>query len=219
MSSSGANTPTAATCKRIVLTGGPGAGKTAVLELARLHICEHVAVLPEAASILFRGGFPRSREAAPLKAAQRAIYSVQRELEIATAARPGLNVLLCDRGTVDGGAYWPGPDTLWSAVRTTHEAELAGYSTVIHLRTPQDDGYTTHGNPVRIEGVTEAASIDARIAELWRDHPGYHVVPSAEDFVAKAQHALVLLLGQLPRCCAKAERAHARVASTTPMLL
>lgn len=219
MTSIGANTAVAAKCKRIVLTGGPGAGKTAVLELARLHICEHVAVLPESASILFGGGFPRSREAAPLRAAQRAIYAVQHELEIANEARPGLNVLLCDRGTVDGGAYWPGPDTLWRAVGTTAEAELARYSAVVHLRTPQDESYTTNGNPVRIEGVMEAASIDARIAELWRDHPGYHVVPSAEDFVAKAHHALVLLLAQLPRCCAKAERAHARVASTTPMLL
>jgi predicted ATPase len=206
-------------CKRIVLTGGPGAGKTAVLELARLHICEHVAVLPESASILFGGGFPRSREAGPRKAAQRAIYAVQRELEIATEARPDLNVLLCDRGTVDGCAYWPGPDTLWSAVGTTAEAELARYSAVIHLRTPHDEGYTTNGNPVRIEGASEAAALDERIAELWRSHPGYHVVPSAEDFVAKAQQALVLLLTQLPRCCPKAERSHARVTSAAPMLL
>jgi predicted ATPase len=215
-----ANALSATKCKRIVLTGGPGAGKTAVLELARLHICEHVAVLPESASMLFGGGFPRSRQAGPLKAAQRAIYSVQHELEIATEAEIGLHVLLCDRGTIDGAAYWPaGTDTLWSAVGTTVEAELARYSAVIHLRTPRDEDYTTNGNPVRIEGATEAAMIDERIAELWRSHPGYHVVPSAEDFVAKAQHALVLLLAQLPRCCAKADRAHARVASTTSMLL
>ena len=34
---------------RIVLTGGPGGGKTAVLEVVRRHFCEHVVVLPEAA--------------------------------------------------------------------------------------------------------------------------------------------------------------------------
>ncbi len=45
--------------KRIALTGGPGAGKTAVLELLRKYFCKHVRVLPEAASILFGGGFPR----------------------------------------------------------------------------------------------------------------------------------------------------------------
>ena len=44
---------------RIVLTGGPGAGKTAVLELVRQHFCEHVHVLSEAASVVFGGGFPR----------------------------------------------------------------------------------------------------------------------------------------------------------------
>ena len=30
----------------VVITGGPGAGKTAVLEVARRYLCEHIAVLP-----------------------------------------------------------------------------------------------------------------------------------------------------------------------------
>ena len=33
--------------KRVVLTGGPGAGKTAVLEFMRLAFCRHVVILPE----------------------------------------------------------------------------------------------------------------------------------------------------------------------------
>jgi adenylylsulfate kinase-like enzyme len=44
--------------KLIVVTGGPGAGKTALLEVARKALCSHVALLPEAATILFGGGFP-----------------------------------------------------------------------------------------------------------------------------------------------------------------
>ncbi len=31
----------------MVLTGGPGAGKTAILELVRRTLCPHVALLPE----------------------------------------------------------------------------------------------------------------------------------------------------------------------------
>lgn len=216
---SAASSNVAAQCKRIVLTGGPGAGKTAVLELARLHICEHVAVLPEAASIIFRGGFPRDHETIPRQAAQRAIYHLQRELEVATQAGGAFNVLLCDRGTVDGAAYWPGPDTLWSSVGTTQGEELDRYRAVIHLRTPTEDSYTTNGNPVRIEGAAEAMRIDQRIAELWQQHPHYCVVPSSEDFVAKAQRALVLLLAQLPVCCPKAARAHARATAAAPVLL
>jgi hypothetical protein len=75
--------------RRVVLTGGPGAGKTATLELVRQALCPHVHVLQEAAGILFAGGFPRA--AAPLvrRAAQRAIFFTQRELEaIADAGDP-----------------------------------------------------------------------------------------------------------------------------------
>ena len=34
----------------LVLTGGPGAGKSAVLESVRRYVCVHVQILPEAAS-------------------------------------------------------------------------------------------------------------------------------------------------------------------------
>ena len=36
--------------RRVVLTGGPGAGKTALLELIRRSFCSHVKILPEAAT-------------------------------------------------------------------------------------------------------------------------------------------------------------------------
>jgi hypothetical protein len=67
--------------RRVVLTGGPGAGKTAVLELIRLFFCEHVKTLAEAAGIVFGGRFPRSDSPPLRQAAQRAIYHVQRELD------------------------------------------------------------------------------------------------------------------------------------------
>jgi hypothetical protein len=62
--------------KRIVPTGGPGAGKTAMLELVRQHFCEHVHVIRESAGVVFGGGFPRATRGPGLKAAQRAIFYV-----------------------------------------------------------------------------------------------------------------------------------------------
>jgi predicted ATPase len=93
--------------RRVVLTGGPGAGKTAVLELVRQSFCAHVRVLTEAAGILFAGGFPRDRTPGTRRPAQRAIFHVQRELE-AVADATNSAIVLCDRGTVDGVAYWTG---------------------------------------------------------------------------------------------------------------
>src|SRR5512137_1882715 len=100
---------------RVVLTGGPGAGKTAVLELIRLFFCEHVKTLPEAASIVFAGQFPRSARPPLRQAAQRAIYHVQRELESVADADDSA-VVICDRGTIDCAAYWKGDGDLFSSV-------------------------------------------------------------------------------------------------------
>ena len=117
--------------RRIVLTGGPGAGKTAVLELVRQNFCRHVDVLPEAASVLFSGGFRRGVTPLARKAAQRAIFHVQRELETVAEVEDNVAITLCDRGTVDGFAYWPGPEEFWRAMGTSVEAELRRYDAVI----------------------------------------------------------------------------------------
>src|ERR1051326_3420967 len=88
-----------------VLTGGPGAGKTAVLEMARRVFCTHVTVLPAAASLLFNGGFPRHPSDIGRRSVQRGIFHVQREIERLAIEEGNAAVALCDRGTADGLAY------------------------------------------------------------------------------------------------------------------
>jgi len=202
-------TPPASACdcdrthdtRRVVLTGGPGAGKTAVLELVQASACRHVRVLPEAASIVFAGGFPRRDGFEERRAAQRAIFHVQRELESLGEAE-GAAILLCDRGTLDGLAYWPGdPEELWAAVHGSLGAELQRYASVIHLRTPAaGEGYN-HGNPIRTETAQAAALIDARIAEVWAAHPRVTTIPASGDFLVKANAALEVIRAELPDCC------------------
>ncbi len=189
--------------RRVVLTGGPGAGKSAVLELARLFFCRHLVTLPEAAGIVFGGRFPRNHRVEIRQAAQRAIYHVQRELE-ATAALDNAAMLLCDRGTPDGSAYWMGDGDLWSAVGTTQEAELARYHAVILLRTPSAVEAYDQRNPLRIETQDEARAIDAQIAAAWAKHPLVYEIPATEDFLSKAAHALQHLRELMPECCRNA---------------
>lgn len=193
----------------VALTGGPGAGKTAVLEIARVLLCEHVAVLPEAATIVYGGGFPR-REGAARRAGQRAIYHVQRELERMVREERRAALALCDRGTVDGLAYWPGsPASYWDELGTTLPAELDRYTAVIHLRTPPDDQYVIRG--VRVESAAEARAIDERIAHAWRDHPRRFVVNSADSFLDKVVRAIALIREELPACCSSSRWTSAAV--------
>jgi hypothetical protein len=111
-------------------------------------------------------------------------------------------VVLCDRGTIDGLAYWPGPsEEFWSSLGTTLEAELGRYDAVIHLRTPgQENGYN-HQNPLRTESANAAADIDARIERAWEQHARRFIVESSTAFLDKASKALEILRDELPECC------------------
>lgn len=190
----GAFTHRAMTPKLVVLTGGPGAGKTAVLEVVRRNCGQRVIVLPEAAGIIFGGGFPRREQLPARRAAQRAIFHVQRQLERLAIEEATSPVILCDRGTIDGSAYWPGdPAEFWSEIGTTREAELARYSTVIHLDTPAAHQGYNHDNPVRIESADEAAALGRRIAAAWNEHPSRHFIRSTDNFVAKLESALTII--------------------------
>ena len=188
------------TRKTIVLTGGPGAGKTAVLELVRQEFCAHVQVLPEAAGIVFGGGFPRDGSLAWRRGAQRAIYFVQRELESIGQADAAA-IVLCDRGTVDGAAYWPGSDSFWDSVGTTQAAEMSRYDAVIHLRTPTTEGGYNHGNPLRTESAAAAAEIDERLLRIWETHPRRFIVSPSQDFLEKAARVVAILRAEMPDCC------------------
>jgi predicted ATPase len=189
-------------CRFVVLTGGPGAGKTAVLEIARRSFCKNIAFLPEAAGIVFGGGFWRKPSLAGRKAAQRAIYHIQREQESLVAEEGEAGFVLCDRGTIDGLAYWPADEaSFWREVGTTREAELAKYHAVLHLRTPPaTEGYN-HQNPLRLEDAIEAQAIDARIYAAWDGHPRRIVIPSSGDFVTKILLTIEHIKENLPACC------------------
>jgi predicted ATPase len=180
---------------RIVLTGGPGAGKTTAADLFSREIGEEITLVPESATILFAGGFPRVAESDAQRSVQRAIYEVQRSLEdVQTKLFPD-RVLLCDRGTVDGAAYWPdGTDGFFEAMGSTHAAELARYDHVIFFETAAAGGISFRsGNRYRTETDAEAIELDDRLRTLWSGHPHFHLVPHNPSFLRKITVALSIL--------------------------
>lgn len=188
--------------RRIVLTGGPGAGKTAALEVVRAHFRRHVQVLPEAAGVVYGGGFPRRATAAGRRAAQRAIFHVQEELERWSEEDETATLTLCDRGLLDGAAYWPGGvEEFLAEVGRDRAALFARYDLVVHLRTPGEGHGYNHQNPLRTEGPAEATRIDARIDAAWAGHPRRVIVASTLDFREKLDRVLDVVRSQLPPRC------------------
>ena len=177
---------------RIVLTGGPGGGKTTAADLFRREIGDHVVVVPEAATMLFTAGFPRCTEPGEVRAVQTAIYHLQRNLEDVQAARYPGRILLCDRGTVDGSVYWPGePQGFFEELGTTPERERARYDAVIFFETAAAAGLSIESNnPVRNESMDEARRLDAALRKVWSPHPRFVLVPHNASFFKKITFGL-----------------------------
>ncbi len=180
---------------RIVVTGGPGGGKTTAADLFRREIGERVVVVPEAATMMFSGGFPRYTEEDAVRAAQRAIFHVQRNLEDIQGARYPDRILLCDRGTIDGAAYWPGPEMeFFTDQGTTLESELARYDGVIFFESAAVGGLSIEGgNPVRRETLEEAVALDERLRSLWQHHPRFMLVRHHPSFLKKISYGMAIL--------------------------
>ena len=188
---------------RVVLTGGPGGGKTTAADLFRREIGRQVIVVPEAATLLFSGGFPRPDRSAAQRSAQSAIYQVQRSLEDIQAAQDPDRILLCDRGTVDGGAYWPdGAADFFESVESSQADELRRYDAVIFFETAALGGHGFESeNRYRTESQQQAMDLDARLRDLWSPHPHFTVIPHASSFFRKMTVGLGILeslIAQLP---------------------
>jgi len=189
---------------RIVLTGGPGGGKTTAADLFRRELGERVVIVPESATILFAGGFPRSSQVDAQRAAQVAIFHVQRNLEDVQSALFPDRILLCDRGTIDGAAYWPNHERdFFEAMGTTFERELERYDAVVFFETAAVAGASIEGgNPVRNESLSEAIELDGRLRRLWANHPRFMLVPHHASFLRKITSGLTILesiVGQFAR--------------------
>jgi len=199
---------------RIVLTGGPGGGKTTAGDLFRREMGEQVVVVPETATMVFSGGFPRSSEPEAIHAAQRAIYHVQRNLEDVQAALYPERVLLCDRGTVDGAAYWPGDSKeFFKRMDSTLEQELARYDAVIFFESAAVGGLGIEGgNPVRNESLEQAVKLDHKLRALWSLHPKFIMVSHNQSFFKKISFGLAVLDGIVSELQCRDRKARARKA-------
>ena len=189
--------------KRIVLTGGPCAGKTTAL----VRVIEHfnnlgfkVFCIPEVPTIYSLAGWNYLTPNRQLYfEGERAILETQLTLEdhfqrlAAVCTKPVL--IVCDRGALDISAYMA-PDEWESITReagTNANALRERYDAVLHLVSAADGAeqyYTTATNATRYEkadeeGLRIARELDKKVIRAWTGHPHLRVINNHDDFECK----------------------------------
>jgi predicted ATPase len=161
---------------RIVLTGGPGAGKTVISRRIAADHPDRFVLVPEAATQVYDALQTRwdKLDLAGRRDVQRNIYRLQVDQENRTATANPDKVHLLDRGTIDGAAYWPeGPEDYWRDVGSTLGAELKRYDTVIWMESAAALGLYDgdESNFCRFEDAEGAIRSGKLLLELWGAHP------------------------------------------------
>ena len=178
---------------KIALTGGPSGGKTTLLDALKKELGRDVAIVPEAASILYRGGFPRGKTETALVHTQKAIYYTQKELEELVQSQSSTPLVICDRGSLDSIAYWPFEEEhFYRALQTSREKELQRYDWVIHLDTASVNFYDG-ANPIRTESYEEAWALNQKIKQAWKGHRRRIVISQNDDFLGKMAKSVALI--------------------------
>lgn len=182
---------------KIVLTGGPCAGKTTAMSWIQSYFTKQgytVLFVPETATELITGGV------APWTCGTNADYQKcqlklqlekEKVFEAAAASMPVEKVLIvCDRGALDNKAYMTDLD--FACVLEAlgcNEVELRdGYDAVFHLVTAAkgaEEFYTTVNNTARTETVEQAAALDDKLIAAWTGHPHLRIIDNASDFETK----------------------------------
>jgi predicted ATPase len=186
--------------QRIVLTGGPGSGKTVISQRLVTAYPDHFVLVPEAATQVYTALQTRwdQLDLEGRRDVQRRIYRVQSEQEDRFAREHPYKTLLLDRGTIDGAAYWPdGAEEYWRDLGTNQARELSRYGMVVWMESCAALGIYDGdaSNFCRFEDAAGAIASGKKLLELWGGHPNLKHVGAFTNLDDKIAAVTELILG------------------------
>lgn len=181
---------------RIVLTGGPCAGKSTGLSRIEQELSDRgykVFVVSETATELITGGIKPTEM--PLVLFQKAIFDVQSAKEkaydmVSSSVSDKNVVIVFDRGLLDSKSFMTRKE-FQELLKLVGRSEIEirdSYNGIFHLKTAADGAekfYTLGNNSARSESPELARSIDKKCIKAWTGHPHLRVIDNSTGFEEK----------------------------------
>ena len=190
---------------KIVLTGGPCAGKTTTISRIEEHLTKkgyHVLVLNECATEMIKGGIrPFGNNSVSVYEFENEILNLQLFKEkrykefLDNYSDDTKIIILYDRGAVDIRAYLSDDDydKMLKENNLSNKDLLEEYDLVIHMITVAADlenRYSNSNNTARFEDPQGAIDVDKGISKAWAEHKNLKVVPVCEYLEQKMELAI-----------------------------
>ena len=179
---------------KIVITGGPCAGKTTAMSWIQNAFSKEgylVLFVSETATELSSGGAPwkftRNNREYQLQVTRLMLAKEQAFEAVARTFDEEKVLIVCDRGALDNRAYMNEEEFRYVLDQlNTGEVELRDhYDAVFHLVTAAkgaEEFYTLANNAARYETVEEAVRVDNELIASWTGHPHLRIIDNQYDF-------------------------------------
>jgi len=186
---------------KIVITGGPCAGKTTLMGLLAAAFVgrgREVMLVNECATELLAQGITPDSCGSVL-GFQRHVFDLQLEKEDRLVGMSSDAVVLLDRGLMDNAGYLPDDelDMLLSERGMTRADAYARYDAVVHLVTAAigaEKFFSHETNEHRLEGIEEAVRVVEAVRAGWAGHPNLQVIDNEGTFEDKLNRAIAAVL-------------------------
>lgn len=190
------------TISKIVITGGPCAGKTTAMswiQNAFTRMGYAVLFVDETATQLITGGaapwLSTSNRDFQWRLLELQLNKEKAFVEIAKTMKADKILVVCDRAALDNRAYMTEADFRY-VLRQMNTSEVSlrdQYDAVFHLVTAAKGAerfYTTANNAARTETVEQAAALDDKLIAAWTGHPHLRVIDNTSDFEEKMRRLI-----------------------------
>ena len=182
---------------KIVITGGPCAGKTTAMswiQNAFTKLGYAVLFVDETATELITGGaapwLNNSNKEYQWHLLQLQMAKEMAFADIAKTMKSDKILIVCDRAAMDNCAYMTEQEFGWvlKQMQTNKVAMRDQYDAVFHLVTAAKGAekyYTLANNQARTETLEEASSLDDKLIAAWTGHPHFRVIDNSTGFEEK----------------------------------
>ena len=187
---------------KIVLTGGPCAGKTTALTWINNYFSKRgytVLNVPESATELITNGVtPWTCETNyDYQTFQFRLQKIKEQIfdDAAKNMKGDKILIVCDRGILDNKAYLKNVEfkRLLKEFNTNETQERDSYDAVFHLVSAakgKEKFYTLSNNNARTETIGEAKELDDKIIAAWTGHPHFRIIDNSTEFEEKLERLL-----------------------------